>query len=80
MNLFKKKITIPTTDKEEVEAYESWAVRYTSLHGSYISADTKQECEFFTAKEDAKKFKQQLQDAYKLTKRTAFTDIKIEQS
>lgn len=76
MKLFKR-IFIPTTEKKELTAYESWAVRWTARYGKYMT-DTKEVAEFFTSEDDAKAFAQQLKDAFSLIKHTSGTSVKIE--
>jgi hypothetical protein len=65
-----KNLFIPTGQKESVVAYESWTVRWTSRYGEY-SGNTQQEAEVFTNEDDAKKFANQLREAFKLTRTTS---------
>lgn len=55
--------------KEEtsVTGVECWSVRWTSIQGLY-SNDKKEAAEFFTSENEAKKFKEALMDAFKLTR------------
>ena len=73
MNLFKK-IAIPTEEKQELTAYQTYYVRWIS--SAYYTSDRKQRCEVFLNKEDAEKFKIALKEAHKLLKST--DDPKIE--
>lgn len=50
-----KKLFIPSEQKQEVDAYESWIVRWHSRYDEY-SSSVKPEGEMFTSKEDADKF------------------------
>lgn len=74
-----KKLFAPSGEKKELTAIENWSVRWYSRHGSY-SGDTRKECEFFTSKEDAEHFAEQLRDAYKLIKHTSDTSVSVERS
>lgn len=66
MTIFKrKKITIKDEQTEELEAHDTWEVRWESRHGNYHS-DRQPEIEVFTSEEGAKKFKQALVDAQAL--------------
>jgi hypothetical protein len=74
-----KKLFVPSEEKKELTAIENWSVRWYSHYGSY-SGDTRKECEFFTSKEDAEHFAEQLRDAYKLIKHTSNTSVSVERS
>ena len=74
-----KKLFAPSGEKKELTAIENWSVRWSSRYGSY-SCDTRNECEFFTSKEDAEHFAEQLRDAYKLIKHTSGTSVSVERS
>lgn len=58
-----KKLNVPSGTKE-LTAYESWAVRFEISRLLY----SKEQCEFFTSEEDAKAFKQSVEQAAKLLK------------
>lgn len=75
MNIFKK-IFIPSGEKVELKAYETWFVRWTTRHGEYFS-DTKDTMEVFTSKEDAELFADQLKAAFKLIKYTSGNRVTI---
>tara|TARA_R110000772_G_scaffold50163_5_gene115388 strand:+ start:882 stop:1121 length:240 start_codon:yes stop_codon:yes gene_type:complete len=68
MNLFKK-IFVPSGEKTELTAYESWQVKWVSRCGVWAD-DTEKEAEVFTNKEEADKFAQELKAAFKLLKYT----------
>lgn len=76
-NIFKR-LFIPSGQKTEVVAYNSWIVRWHSRSGNY-SADKKQEAEIFPSEEDAHKFASQLKESFKLLKYSGEpTEIKVE--
>jgi len=75
MNLFKK-LFIPTGVKQELASYENWSVRWLSRNGQYIG-DTQKEAEFFTSKEDAEMFANELKEAFKLIKHTSGTKVEV---
>jgi len=74
-----KKLFVTSGEKKELTAIENWSVRWYSRYGSF-SGDTRKECEFFTSKEDAEHFAQQLRDAYKMIKHTSGTSVSVERS
>ena len=78
MNIFKK-LFIPSGEKQEVTAYESWVVRWESRYGEY-SSSTQKEAEVFTNEEEAKAFAKQLTEAFKLIKHTSGNYVKITKS
>jgi len=66
--MFKRKIvTIPTGEKEELEAVESWVVSWSSKYGSF-DLDWKPRFEVFIYESEAKKFKDSSEDVFKLLK------------
>lgn len=74
LNLFKKRVAIkemeiPSSEKQQIDAVETWVVRWLSRYGEF-SNNVRPECEVFTSFEDAEKFKQALIDAFKLIKHT----------
>jgi len=71
-----KKISAPSSIKEDITAYETWVVRWKSRYGSY-SSDTKPEVEVFTSEEDACKFKQRLEEAFNLLRHTSGTKVTV---
>jgi hypothetical protein len=75
MNLFKK-IFVPTEEKQELIAYESWTVRWNARQGNY-SSDLTPVAEVFTNKEDARTFANALKEAFKLIRNTS-NDCQIE--
>ena len=64
MNIFKK-LFIPNGEKQELKAYESWSVRWTSRSG-YNLYTAIPAAEVFTSKKDATLFAEQLREAFKL--------------
>lgn len=78
MKLFKK-IQIPSGEKVEVTAYQSWVVRWSSYsdYGSSYAAK-RPESEIFTQKEDAERFASELRQASALLKNTCSIGIVIE--
>jgi len=80
-NLFKY-LFVPSGEKVVVTAYESWIVRWFSVHLSYGEYTSKEkQAEVFTSKADAEKFANSLKDALKLLKNTNFdSHITIEQN
>lgn len=73
-NIFKK-LFIPSGQKTELVAYNSWVVRWVSL-SSYgftsggFSISHKPESEIFPSEIDAHKFAEQLRESFKLLKQT----------
>lgn len=64
-----KWLSFLTKNREQIKAYESWSVRWTSFYYSgYSIADINKEAEVFTTKEDAEKFLESLKAARKLLK------------
>ena len=68
--LFRNKIT------KEVNAYDSWTVEWTSRHGEYHN-DITQEFEVFTSLEDAKEYKQALEQAFEFLKFKSQSYVKL---
>ncbi len=75
MNILKK-LFVPSGQKQELTAYETWSVRWRSRYGEYGS-DTQDEMEVFTTKEDANKFATELREAFKLIKHTSGTRVEV---
>lgn len=75
MNIFKK-LFVPSGQKQELTAYETWTVRWESRHGEYHT-DVQPEMEVFTNKDDAHMFATQLKEAFKLIKHTSGSTVKI---
>lgn len=75
MNLLKK-IFVPSGEKQELTAYETWSVRWRSRYGEYYG-HTQDEMEVFTTKEDAEKFATELRAAFKLIKHTSGCRVKV---
>jgi hypothetical protein len=75
MNILKK-ILAPSGQQQELEAYETWSVRWESRYGEY-SHDTQPEMEVFTSKEDAEKFATELRNAFELIRHTSGTEVKV---
>lgn len=74
-----KKISIPSGDKTEVVAYNSWIVRWLSVKfDDSTLLYTKQQSEIFPSEIDANKFADQLVEAMKLLRCTGKLDVKIE--
>jgi hypothetical protein len=76
-----KNILIPSGEKTEVVAYNSWIVRWYSGNGGYNSALTykQPEAEIFPSEEDAQKFAEQLREAFKLVRYTgSATKVTVE--
>lgn len=65
---FLKKIFFPSGEKKEVDGLRSWTVRWYSYRMRYTLADLQDEAEVFVNLEDAEAFKEQLEEAFKLTK------------
>jgi hypothetical protein len=63
MNFRLKKIFIPNGQQEELTAFENWTVRWRSCHG-YLNSESRDECEVFLNEENAKKFANQLKNAF----------------
>lgn len=80
-NLFKY-LFVPSGEKIEITAYESWIVRWFSVHLSYGEYTSKEkQAEVFTSKQDAEKFANSLRDALVLLKNRNFdTCITIERN
>lgn len=81
MGLFKKTVLVPSEEEQELEGVETWIVRWNSWNckwKDYHLAEKKQECQAFTNHDDALKFKEALENAYKLTKRNAGNEILVE--
>ena len=77
MRLFKK-VPIPSGEKE-LDAYESWTVRWSSRQGEY-SSQVQKETEVFLDKESAEAFAQALKDAFKLLRHTSGTRVTVEKN
>jgi len=77
MRIFKW-LSIPNGQKEQIKALETWTVEWTSRHGQY-GTNTSQEFEVFLSRDDAEKFKTQLQEAFKLIRHTSDTYVKVYQ-
>jgi hypothetical protein len=75
MNILKK-ILAPSGQQQELEAYETWIVRWESRYGE-CSFETQPEMEVFTSKEDAEKFAVELRNAFKLIRHTSGTDVNL---
>ncbi len=65
-----KKIFFPTGEKKQVDGLRSWTVRWTSYRMRSVIADLQEEAEVFINLEDAEAFKEQLMEAFRLTKST----------
>ena len=78
MNFFKK-ILIPSRAKQELTAYESWVVRWTSRTGPF-SGDGRPEAEVFTTEEDANIFAKQLKEAFRLIRYDKLDNVKVEKN
>ena len=76
MILFKKRLVIPSTEKIEIEAVESWSVRWFSRYGSY-SGDIREEVEVFINKDEAALFAQSLRDAFKLIRQENKIEVRL---
>ena len=77
MRLFKRKtITVPTVEKEDLDAAELWDVRWTSRYGSF-HGDTQPEMEVFFSEEEANRFKTELEDAFKLIRHTSGNKVEV---
>ncbi len=77
MTWFKKKIELPTDEKTTVDAKaETYRVEWFSRWGQY-SSDVQKECEFFTEKDDAEKFKKELDNAFAFIKHTSQNEVKL---
>jgi hypothetical protein len=75
MNILKK-IFVPNGQTQELEAFESWTVRWISRHGT-THYDTQKEAEVFTNEKDAEKFATELKNAFKLLRHTSGTNVRI---
>lgn len=67
MRIFKLEIPL---GKREIDAVETFEVRWRSLHWSMSLAHGQEEGQFFTSTEEAKAFKSALKDATKLLRDT----------
>lgn len=82
--LWFKKLTVPVDNAvKSVDVLQLWEVRWTSRHGEY-SADTMAEAEFFTSEAEfftseaaADDFAESLRAAFKLTRNTSVSEIKV---
>lgn len=76
-----KKLTVPeTNDTKEIEAAQTWEVRWTSRYAEY-SSSTSPQVEVFYSEELAEEFKKSLENAFKLLKHTgAGTQVTIKKS
>lgn len=63
--MFRKKIVVPESNGEELEAVQLWSVEWQGRIGE-SSFDKTREAEFFTNEEDAKTFAHSLREAFKL--------------
>lgn len=71
-----KKLFVPSGQKQELTAFETWSVRWRSRYGQYYGS-TQDEMEVFTTKEDADKFAKELRAAFKLIKHTSGTSVEV---
>ena len=78
MNIFKK-LFIPTSEKQELQVYKTWAVRWTSRYDDY-SGSTRCEMELFTTLESAEEFAHQLKDAFALIKHTSGDVVTVKEN
>lgn len=75
--LWFKKLTVPVDNAvKSVDVLQLWGVRWISRHGEY-SADTMAEAEFFTSEAAADAFAESLRAAFKLTRNTSVSEIKV---
>lgn len=74
-----KKLFAPSGDKKELRSVENWSVRWYSRNGDF-SNDMQKECEFFTSKEDAEHFAEQLRQAFILIKHTSCNIVSVSRS
>lgn len=79
--LTKKTIEIRDEQVEELEAVETWMVRWDSWSDSYAGrASAKEQCEVFLDEGDANKFALALKTAFELTKSDGANNIKVEKN
>ncbi len=71
-----KKLLFRDKMKKEVNAYHSWVVEWTSRHGEY-STSTRQQFEVFTSEEDAKEYKEALEQAFAFLRITSECKVSI---
>lgn len=77
LNLIRKPIQVPATNEvKTIDAVQVWTVRWLSRSGPY-SGDLRQEVEAFTSEDEAKAFKEALENAYKLLKHTSGTTVTL---
>jgi hypothetical protein len=63
-----KKLRIPASNTtKEIDAIQLWYVRWTSRDGPY-SSSTREETECFPCEQDAKDFRDALENAFRLTR------------
>lgn len=80
-NILTKIIKRPITNQTvEVETIQLWYVRWKSRHSDYMG-DAKTIMEAFTSEDDAKFFKESLENAFKLLKYSgSITKVSLEKA
>lgn len=72
-----KKLVVPVSnDVKEIEALQTWEVRWTSRHGEY-SHSTRREIEVFASEQDAQHFAAALQAAFRLIRITTENEVRV---
>ena len=74
-----KKLFAPTGQQKELDAIETYSVRWVSRYGKF-HGDTREEAEFFTSKDNAIHFAEQLREAFKLIRHTSRTYVVVEKT
>jgi len=67
---------ISSSKKQKVTAEDSWRVEWYSRDGKHFT-DVHQEAEFFLVEQEAKDFKEALEDAFKLIRHTSGTQVTL---
>lgn len=74
--IIRKIIKLGAQSEANLEVTELWSVRWYRRDGEY-SHNTEKCCEFFTSEDDAKIFKQRLDDAFKLLRYSSGTNVEL---
>lgn len=74
MKLFK--FSFRNEEQQEVDAVETWEVRWESRFGEW-SGNTQPEIRVFTNESDANSFAKALRDAFKLIRHTSGTKVRV---
>jgi len=78
---YKKIIEVPENNEiKEIETVQLWIVRWVARQGPYIFSDPVEQLEAFSSEEEALKFKESLENAFKLLRYTVSTKVIIEKN